>query len=627
MFSIGDHAIHIQHEAIARAVIPIRNWNEHPVFYSPMKVLADTQADISNPSVNAPSAMLGVLKLTSGTLACKRKKIIEAFNSNPYAEMLYSFQTVSGQTLSLEQLFASPYSVTVPVAFVKFIKLDRESSIIRLVSAAKNDKDMLEFEINRLQGYGADALSRPRHSFAVSDISPAHESQYLSELMLGYEITAQALEVMQGVYDDSRATFELIMENCQECTSNVKGQRTESTNSATSAVANDHNIGSNCLRKSAWKKHPQWQFSATNLNLHILMSRHFHYDEMISHSKSHAAHASKYSDNIHTIPTITLGCPAAHGLRFKEGGLRKIFEGIVENESILLWMHMIQSDIPWRDFFSFMNENQHESNLLFGGKHSVPAGIFALTDWQLVNSTNADGNVNSYSSGKDLLHEIYTMQRKMELAQRIDIVASQILAFALTQVRSIIILATHVGGHYVEVLQRALKIGFLLPMESLLSTSGDELGMIDDLDIGVQWLSLVTLRLVRNHSEDILVAPRHGKKHSETVAKVAVGSSQGVTIRRDAVGRLIVDLTLPDDEADTVSQAVAYMAQCNLSPGETSYHEIEWKPTSLHYSLALYFEQHPKVYYTEQEIEPDILAVTSLTGVLYTQGILSSCFL
>jgi hypothetical protein len=627
-----------QHQAIARAVIPIKNWHEHPIFYTPMKVLVDSQADISNPSVNDQSAVLGVLKLTSRTISSNRKKLIEAYNTSPYAEMLYSFQTVTGQTLSLEQIYASPYSLSVPAALIKFIQLDRGSAITKLCAAAQKDKDMLAAEISVLQGYASSMSGHPRQSMASilnePSSSSSQESQYLSELMLGYELTTQALEVVQGVQDDFRAVFELIIENCQTCglTPTSNSHRTDSTSSSSSSNSTEHAV--NCLRKSVWKKHPQWQFSATNLNMHIMISRHFHYDEMISHTNKASSSSSRASTDIHTIPTITLGCPAAHGLRFKEGGLRKIFEGIIDADSILLWMHMIQSDVPWRDFFAFMAENQTESNLLFGGKHAVPAGVFTLIDWQIeVASTNGGEFTNNESSrsGKDLLREIYTMQRKMELAQRIDIVASQILAYALTQVRSIIILATHIGGSYIETLQRALKIGFLLPMESLLSTIGDELGMIDDLDIGVQWLSLVTLRLVRGNngvspataasSSSSSSPPKPKEKHLyESVGKIAVGSSNGVTIRRDAVGRLIVDLELPDNEADTVLEALAYMAQFNLSPEAASFNELERKQTSLRYAVAMYFDQRPKVLYTEYEIEPDVLAVTSLTGLMFTQG-------
>jgi hypothetical protein len=126
------------------------------------------------------------------------------------------------------------------------------------------------------------------------------------------------------------------------------------------------------------------------------------------------------------------------------------------------------------------------------------------------------------------------LKRKLELAYRIDCCSSQILAFALTVVKTILMMATQFGGVCMEVLQRSLKIGFLIALESMVSTQGAELGMIEDLECASAWLSLVTLRLVT--IPDVQYN-RNNNLHDNTAAAVAAeslhslddGWSQGLT--------------------------------------------------------------------------------------------------
>ena len=74
---------------------------------------------------------------------------------------------------------------------------------------------------------------------------------------------------------------------------------------------------------------------------------------------------------------------------------------------------------------------------------------------------------------------------------------SQALGCAVSVVKGIVALATQVGGLYMDILIRSLKAGFLIGFESFLSTQGDELGMLEDLDCAALWLNSVTIRLVK----------------------------------------------------------------------------------------------------------------------------------
>ena len=160
-----------------------------------------------------------------------------------------------------------------------------------------------------------------------------------------------------------------------------------------------------------------------------------------------------------------MGVPAAHELKFSDGGLRRLFAEIPEPDQKLRWINAIQA--PTMDLLNLMiMKSPREAHSLFGAKFNI-------------------------SSSDDIAH---VLKRKMEIAHRIDICASQALCSAVSVVRTIVLLACKFGGRYMDTLARSLRIGFIVMFQSMLSTQGAELGMIEDLDIAALWLSLVTVR-------------------------------------------------------------------------------------------------------------------------------------
>ena len=57
-------------------------------------------------------------------------------------------------------------------------------------------------------------------------------------------------------------------------------------------------------------------------------------------------------------------------------------------------------------------------------------------------------------------------------------------------------------SRYMDILHVSLKTGFLLPLQSLLSTQGDEQGMIEDMDAAVLFLRDVTMKVMREIRDD-----------------------------------------------------------------------------------------------------------------------------
>ncbi|EGZ20506.1 hypothetical protein PHYSODRAFT_354313 [Phytophthora sojae] len=85
------------------------------------------------------------------------------------------------------------------------------------------------------------------------------------------------------------------------------------------------------------------------------------------------------------------------------------------------------------------------------------------------------------------------------IEMREDIVRSQVLAIAGASFLNAVGLAATRGGLHRQRLQLSCSTGFLLSIESLLSTVGAEKGMLEDMSEGVRWLnSVVSFQLVQS---------------------------------------------------------------------------------------------------------------------------------
>ncbi|GLD96072.1 hypothetical protein PINS_up004750 [Pythium insidiosum] len=173
------------------------------------------------------------------------------------------------------------------------------------------------------------------------------------------------------------------------------------------------------LRRSTQKKDVLAEFMPTNLNCHVVRARHVSLSAGPLGSSKPAAERSRNDELVYAV--ITHGCPAAHRLGFKEGGLKR----------------MLQSDLK--------------------------------KDPKLAE----------------------------RIEQRRDVVRSQVLAVAAAAFLTSIALATNNSPGYEETLELMCQTGFLLNMESLLSTIKNEKGMIEDVFDGIEWLnSAVSFEIV-----------------------------------------------------------------------------------------------------------------------------------
>jgi hypothetical protein len=495
---------------MAKCILPKKMFDAHANLKVAMQVKMEIPMDIAVPLFKKAQVILGVSRIQSRALYRQREQFGRTLKMDPYSEILFSFATTTGKTLSLEQLYASKYSVSAAQALLNMWQLERNEYIFEMIDKLRKDLSVISETCSlddkptakRTSG-GVDAASaqaiaqmaaaQQAHAAAHN---PSPEERHLNKI----EHLLTAIATIEDLQQESLECTALVLENC------VKMENCKEV------VGNviDPTVGGSFLRRSTWKKYTAWQYCATNLNIHMMLTKHFTFADCMQPGGAVDPDEAYLGGGLHCTPTVTMGVPAAHELKFSDGGLRKIFGDIPEADQKLRWMSAIQA--PTMDLLKLMLlKSPKEAQSLFGTKCNL-----ALTE--------------------DLAH---VLKRKMEIAHRLDICAGQALGAAVSVVRTICILATQLGGRFMDILSRSLRIGFVVMFQSMLSTQGAELGMIEDLDVAALWLSLVTVRLVVKEDEGDADEDgdqdRDDYERDRDATAAFIGKGDGVVCRRDKV--------------------------------------------------------------------------------------------
>jgi hypothetical protein len=600
---------------LAKCVIAKRVFDFKPPIMIKMKVIQPPIMDIAVPQFKEPEVLLGIVKLTSYHLDDCRKWFQSSFRSAPYSEVLYSFGSNSGLTLSIEQLYASRYSTAVGLSLVSLWQKERDGQYRGMreeVAEHMRRVDALTI-LSGVQSSAAQSLA----SFQGdnSGLSAVVSSMSVSppNTSAGASTTAIAAleEQKKKIIESARQSLEAMDEICQENSELLQLIIHEIYNASRGMDVKCNVIGADVggavLRRSTWKKYTVWQYCATNLNVHLLTSRLFSFQEVLD-----ADSVGGNTRRLHCVPTITLGCPCAHELKFSDGGLRRIFSEISTMEQKICWLQAIQ----------FPNLTLIEQ--LFNSHPKEAASLFNL---------KVPSSGTFYFQSFTPEEKALIFKRKHELTRRIDICASQAMGCAVTIIRTIVLLATKLGGNYFDILARNLKIGFMVTFQSMLSTQGHEIGMIEDLEIAALWLSLVTVRLVVPMEEPAAGGgsdsqgtvgdgpqstpspSRHNKTskfRSADGESVLMGFGEGVACRRDTTGRLIMDIEVSQEEGDCIIFAKNYMSGFVART-------IQTFPADRVVPYAFQFS--PSIIQAENEPTVRVVAVVEMLGLAFTQGV------
>ena len=275
--------------------------------------------------------------------------------------------------------------------------------------------------------------------------------------------------------------------------------------------------GSLTFKSSKKKKHPDFCFVATNLHTQffsISTENHqaYHDDERGQNKKA------SEEDLIYTHDFITTGAPAAHHLGFEKGGLCSKRD---ELEEIIAYLQYTKDDaeVRVRDrAFSAVTQAHDEIKLI-----------------NEMTSLHHEGFENE-SDGKALTIDFLTKRiaTKNHIARlREDVVVSQAISGLCESFRLKLFLYAERLQNVIDNTQDAndldwrwknmfdiyTECGFLYQLESLLSTSDKELGMLQDAYGGIRSLKFCHLVVGKEGTssveEDVVNVENHDNEMSE----------------------------------------------------------------------------------------------------------------
>jgi hypothetical protein len=587
-----------------------------------MNVLDDRSLDLSLSQWSIPKITVGIIIVSSPEIASYRNRMIRKFPFQPYAEVGYSFRSSKGQGLAMEQLFVSPYGLMVTHSLLSLLLPERHRQVSDAILIARDD---LQNTNSDLQELTALALREFLNSMEIRgkshDLMLAQPASYPQ-----FSPITRENQSMSAIGERAAALERLVstLEAISKLIAAYYGSAHKNISNLVSGGVLRNSVlaktsGGSFMRRSVWKKSPSWQFSSINLNVHLMYSQSFPLsslranekgqfsspqrlnipmstdsdvvDEAVAPLRSLSRETPEAEDegNIGTaaqynpsgvdiFPSLTFGAFAAHALGFEEGGIRRLFSKIKPDDVKLEWMVALQAS--------------------GGVKYSAIGPLIKHYP------EHADALFNISANGEDPAE---ILSKAFLLCLRIDICIGQALGQAVTSIKTLLKLASLGVPGYEEKLKIFLIAGFFLPIESLLSSQGHEMGMLEDLDGILPLLNSIVFRLV---TENVNCVQDHGYGAEEMLFHLGT-NIPGICVRRDIAGRLVVDILVTKREEEVLRGAF-----------ETVMGYQEWSTSSaFRFERACPITDSPQCVYKPGCAVPDVVACAQVFAVVFTQGV------
>jgi len=547
------------------------------------------EGESSPDSKEAQTANLGVVLLSSALLCQRRMKLTSDMKCRPYGENMYCFRTVGGQNMVLEQLYASRYALTVAKAMLGLIIPERMSLLSTTKKIVKND---MKKAISVLKNIPSKAALQELDNMLTGG------GELDGKNTIGTVSRAQSFQKTKHTIKQIRETM---MNNYHDCELHCI-QALEGASFPGMVISPD--VGGSQLRRSVWKKSPVWQFCTTNLNINVISWRTFSDAEIkaqahinTSVTRDTVTASSAPTRKLTTAASVTFGAPAAHSFGFNDGGLRRLMSGLGKSEHTRIkWMCILQATggVSMDLLKKSHGDNAKEFRQLFDVHIDMSTG----DGWTTV------------------------FQKASKLAMRIDACASQALGFAMASIKTVLTLATYGETQQYNSLANAFTIkDFLIPVESFLSTQGHEMGMIEDLEAAILWLSSVKVRLVSSYNQH---------RSNQSGKGNYVGLCDDICIRRDPISNtIVVDLEVNHEEITLIRRILASNAKSASGIGSVSLDDINvnsdssgtimGKAEGVILKSTSEATSSPKNQKGSKDI--DVLVEFKLTGVVFTCGV------
>lgn len=231
------------------------------------------------------------------------------------------------------------------------------------------------------------------------------------------------------------------------------------------------------FKRSTFKSLDGWQFLPTNMQDQFLCAYH-----QIPNAKAQQPVIQSSSTPPFVWHTMTMGCPAAHTKGFANGG----------------YPH---TDMRSSDSSAHANNPAAASPVgdsLLDEQCTSPMGGPSAAASTQTEKVRRKSRVSYTKTPNQTDDSLASLKMRLELKDRLDIIGSQILSAAVACILATLDLAVIGSEHHRLQLENALKFGYLMNFESLLSTQGKEIGMLEDFAAGAKWLRNVFVQF-RKH--------------------------------------------------------------------------------------------------------------------------------
>ncbi|TMW64475.1 hypothetical protein Poli38472_011355 [Pythium oligandrum] len=266
-------------------------------------------------------------------------------------------------------------------------------------------------------------------------------------------------------------------------------QQSGKKNGKTKASADDDRNGDLLapFKRSTYKSLDLWQFLPTNMqNQYICV----HQPPTVD---------NQAQEDMHVWHTMTMGCPAAHSKGFANGGYANILHATdaVRNSN--------PASASSDEESAFASSSDTERGSILGGGQ-----------YRTRRSRVSGSKVAGMNPAEEPLS---ALKQRLEMQERLDIVGSQILSAAVACILASLDLAALGSPRHRAQLSNAIKFGYVVNFESLLSTQGKEIGMLEDFAAGAKWLRKVFVQF-RKHptSAEHFVVKRYTPPERRAVA-------------------------------------------------------------------------------------------------------------
>lgn len=164
-------------------------------------------------------------------------------------------------------------------ALLNMWQLERNEYIFETVDKLRNELSSINdptdstTSVNKRTSTNATAQAIVAMAAAQAAHNNAHNTNTTTDTTLTrIEHLLSSINTIEDFQQASLETTALVLENCSKM------------ESLTDLVSNviEGSVGGAFLRRSTWKKYTAWQYSATNLNFHLLTTKHYTFGECMA---------------------------------------------------------------------------------------------------------------------------------------------------------------------------------------------------------------------------------------------------------------------------------------------------------------------------------------------------------